>query len=195
MKQVFLTGVAAALTVSAASHLSVSEANPEAPAGANKVAQGSDESAQSQATQATTAVKVGERQTSNTDSSENAAIATIKLHQSSGRQAATIYVRNIPIVTFLGKSLNAAEAQGVKVATLDPDLGALTQASTRDMNDPVWRAATIAGKINQFNESGLDAKAIKVQWNGKRNSYLIQTKDQHLIEVSDNNTVLPGTTK
>jgi rare lipoprotein A len=63
------------------------------------------------------------------------------------------------------------------------------------MNDPVWRASTIAARLNQLSQTEFDANTIKVIWDNKRKSYLIRIKDQHLIEVADQGTVLPKSTK
>lgn len=59
-------------------------------------------------------VKVGEYQTQEAsrqaESSAEVTVATIHPHQLQGRQAATLYVRNIPVLTFLGEALDAASA-------------------------------------------------------------------------------------
>jgi rare lipoprotein A len=233
MKQILLTGLAAALTVSAVGKLSPSEAGQEQspiddpegsslaesvnlvslPKRAVEYAQVATESSKAQAqpvkvqrltsqpsAQASdiasaSAVKVGERQSSPTMTAPDPAIATIRVHQQNGRQAATIYVRNIPVVTMLGAELNAASNTGVKVASVDPDLGTLTRTSRKEINDPIWRATTIAGKLNQLSQSGLKAQNIKVVWDGKRKSYMVRANDQHLLEVNEGSTVLPKTTK
>ncbi len=250
MKQVLLTGLAAALTVTAVGKLSPSEASqeqnpvddpegssltqatkePKAPEGqvsstktAVEAVQASAEQGKAQVSQLqaqavkvqrlasppevqpeaqgsiATAVKVGERQPSVVKATPDPAIATIRVHQHNGRQAATIYVRSIPVVTMLGAELSAAKNPGVKVATVDTDLGEVTQSQTKtsqkEVSDPIWRATTIAGKLNQLSQAGLKAQNIKVVWNGKRNSYMVRANDQHLIEVSEGSTVLPKSTK
>jgi rare lipoprotein A len=187
MKRVILTGIAAALTVTTTTQLSSSEANQEAAHPSVKV--------QKVSAQPTAATKVGERRSSGAGTRLSKTIATIKVHPLAGRQASTIYVRNIPIVTFLGRQLDAAQKQGVKVATVNPEVGPLTQPTDGNKADPVWRASTIAARLNQLNPANFDAKAIKVTWNGKRQSYMIGTKAQHLLEVVGKDTVLPTTTK
>ncbi len=49
--------------------------------------------------------KVGERQSQITPLVDATAIARVYVHQMSGRSAATLYVRNIPVLTFLGDRL------------------------------------------------------------------------------------------
>lgn len=80
--------------------------------------------------QPTEAVKVGEYQ-SQEASRETDAVATIHSHQLRGRSAATLYVRNIPVLTFIGgdasatgsteaPSSSSANAE-VKVASVQAD--------------------------------------------------------------------------
>jgi rare lipoprotein A len=257
MKQILLTGLAAALTVTAVGKLSPSDASQEQspvddPEGSSLAqaakepvsftktavddAQAATQPAKTQVSQAQTvkvqrltapskaapakaqseaqrsgvasAVKIGERQSSVVKAAPDPAIATIRVHQQNGRQAATIYVRSIPVVTMLGAELSAAKNTGVKVATVDSYVGAVTnssitnssaklsaKASQKELSDPIWRATTIAGKLNQLSQAGLKAQNIKVVWNGKRNSYMVRADDQHLLEVSEGSTVLPKSTK
>jgi rare lipoprotein A len=245
MKQILLTGLAAALTVTAVGKLSPSDASQDQspiddPEGSSLVqpkkgqvsstktavsdaqavaeqgtAQVSQPQAQSvkvqtlssqpeaQAPSVASAVKIGERQSSVVKEALDPAIATIRVHQQNGRQAATIYVRSIPVVTMLGEELSAAKNTGVKVATVDADLQTITkssadtsaQAAQKEVSDPIWRATTIAGKLNQLSQSGLKAKDIKVVWDGKRKSYMVRANKQHLLEVNEGSTVLPKSTK
>jgi rare lipoprotein A len=245
MKQILLTGLAAALTVTAVGKLSPSDASQDQspiddPEGSSLVqpkkgqvsstktavsdaqavaeqgtAQVSQPQAQSvkvqtlssqpeaQAPSVASAVKIGERQSSVVKEALDPAIATIRVHQQNGRQAATIYVRSIPVVTMLGEELSAAKNTGVKVATVDADLQTITkssadtsaQAAQKEVSDPIWRATTIAGKLNQLSQAGLKAKDIKVVWDGKRKSYMVRANKQHLLEVNEGSTVLPKSTK
>jgi rare lipoprotein A len=206
MNQIILTGFAAALTVTVAGEITSSDASQEQRSAANPSASGSAQAAENatkiaQQMQAATTTKVGERQ-SDTSAAPEPAVARVIVHQKDGRQATTIYVRNIPVVTFLGAEQSAANAGGVKVATteLDPSkLAAIANASSRTVADPIWRATTVAGKLNQLAASGADTQAlansIKVVWSEKRQSYLIQASNQHLIEVTAHNTLLPNSSK
>jgi rare lipoprotein A len=198
MKQVLLTGLAAALSVSAASNVSPSEASQD-PIHSNP-----DESHQSagaagqkvsEPTQVANATKLGERQLDGAIAAPKPVIATIRTHSHSGRQATTVYVRNIPVVTFLGPELSASNPTGIKVASVDYKPGSFAQPEASSVNDPVWRATKIAAKLNQLEEAGFDAKAIKVVWSEKRQSYLIRAAGQHLVEVTSRNTLLPNANK
>jgi rare lipoprotein A len=202
MKQAILTGLATALTVTVAGEITASEASPDHqdPPSPSSDIQPNQAVAQDAAAQLVRATKVGERQS--TSGQAESGVARVLVHLKNGRQATTIYVRNIPIVTFLGAEQSAANAGGVKVATaeLDPSkLAAIANSSAKSVADPVWRATTIAAKLNQLALSGQDpqaiANSIKVIWSEKRQSYLIQANSQHLIEVTANNTLLPTSSK
>jgi rare lipoprotein A len=189
MKQVILTGLAAALTVSVAGKLSTSEANQATvPDGDPSVDTASPAEGQQSATEPS-ATKVGEQQSA--PAVEEASIATIQVHQVGGKQAATVYIKGIPVVSFLGDEKVGATGVGVKVAS-----GSLSATnSAPNFRDPQWRATAVAARINQLNQQGIDAKNIKVTWDEKRQSYLIRANGEHLVEVINKNTILPKTTK
>jgi rare lipoprotein A len=138
-------------------------------------------------------VKLGE-QSSQSVVEPNDSVAKVHSYELRGRKAATLYVRNIPVMTFLSSSKTAPE--GVKMGSqqsnadrlaaleksldssskLEPSsagrsLGsqesiaiASEQGDPSSKNDPVWRASEIAAKLNQLNRNGIDAKAITVSW-------------------------------
>jgi rare lipoprotein A len=203
MKQVILTGLAAALTVTVAGEVTSSEASPDHQQTAKLPSTSNPDQATAQntaPTQSLSATKVGERQSAAGE--REPGIARVMVHLKNGRQATTVYVRNIPIVTFLGAEQSASNPQGVKVATAELDsskLAAIANSSSKTVADPIWRATTIAGKLNQLAMSGQDTQAIansiKVVWSEKRQSYLIQASNQHLIEVTSHNTLLPNSSK
>ncbi len=74
-------------------------------------------------------------------------IAQVKPHEFAGRQAATLYLRDIPVLTFL----SSTSASQIAI-------------------DPVWRATAVATRLNQFNRDNIDANAITVAWNGTRDA-------------------------
>jgi rare lipoprotein A len=97
------------------------------------------------------------------------AIAQIETHEFDGRPAATLYVRNIPILTFLS---NAAD-------------------STTE--SPESRATSLANRLNQLARSGVDANSISVNWIADGDRYAIQVGQETLVEL-DPNTILPDIT-
>lgn len=190
-----LTGLAAALTVSVVSALSTSEANqtleveksvPEAVREQEASIDSPNEVDASEKAQDADAVKVGDSQP-NEAVSDQSAIAKIHAYEKAGRSAATLYVRNIPVVTFLGTEKSS---QTEKVATAKSE----TSQPEANQQNPVWRATTVAAKINQLERDGVDANNIKVIWDKERESYVIKTGDAHILEMSEL-TVLPKTTK
>lgn len=159
-------------------------------------------------------VKVGEQQ-SQTPSLEDS-IAKIQPHEHTGRKAATLYVRNIPVLTFIGS--RSASSNGVKMGATQTDessqiaklksssvSAAAAPSSEQRQNstqtsqlDPVTRATTIAAKLNQLYRQGVDAKSITVSWkqapDGKGDRYIIEANKTTIVAV-DADTILPDTTQ
>lgn len=164
-------------------------------------------------------VKVGEYQ-SQENSRAAVTVATIQSHLLRGRNAATLYVRNIPVLTFLGDSATGsapssapapADAQTagveVKVASVQtPTSTAVAAASTgvesampaapatsaEDSTDPVWRATATAARLNQLYRDNVNADSIKISWDKDRKQYVIRAGEAEVI-VLDADTVLPDT--
>jgi rare lipoprotein A len=91
----------------------------------------------------------------------------IHTHNLAGRQAATLYVRNIPFLTFLGG-----------------------ETTTTD-NNPTEKANAVASQINQLIANQVDANQITVAW--KKGIHIIRANGEELVAV-DSNTRLPDTT-
>lgn len=159
-----------------------------------------------------TVVKVGEQQDPNRD--QDASIAKIHSHELSGRKAATLYVKNIPVLTFVGPQRTTSNAVKIgevqtdevsKVAKLKTGSGDSAPERTpeqrehsQNLDDPVAKATAIAAKLNQLYREGVDAKSIRVSWEpAKGNSgehYAIKANKTTLVAV-DADTVLPDTKK
>lgn len=128
-------------------------------------------------------VKVGEYQ-SPTGNQADTIVARIQPHQLAGHSAATIYVRNIPVLTFLSSnpvatsstigtnkdSRSATRSAQTKVATIGNLADLNRQASVghdhdiQATNTPLWRATAVAAKINQLSLDNVDASKITVSW-------------------------------
>lgn len=155
-------------------------------------------------------IKVGEYQSPAETKASNTVIARIQPHELAGRQAATLYVRNIPVLTFLSSSptatsskVSAAEdARGVqtKVATIKlQDLSDRDSTKTNDdthaTSTPVWRATAVAAKLNQLSLNSLDASKIAVVWTGDNSKqrstlgerYSIKVNGEELVEINAEN--------
>lgn len=160
------------------------------------------------------AVKVGEEQKvgEQPPAQNQESIATIHSHEISGRKAATLYVRNIPVVTFMSQSRNSSNE--VKIGEVQSDssqaaklkYGASnSQADVRTLSrqnsptasaDPVTRASEIAAKINQLHRDGVNADKITVRWNEQKSGdrFVIEANKKTIVAV-DPETILPGSTR
>ncbi len=156
-------------------------------------------------TEPTNVVKVGEYQSST--GNKNAVIARIQPHQLAGRTAATLYVRNIPVLTFVSANPIATSSiiETTKVAT-SGNLPSNKQASVgtkfnnQATSTPVWRATAVAAKLNQLSLDNVDASKITAVWKAGdniatktlgdspkemlRERYLIKVNDQELVEIN-----------
>ncbi len=94
-------------------------------------------------------------------------ITEIHAHNLAGRQAATLYVRNIPFLTFVGEETTATD------------------------NNPTQRANAIASKINLLISNKVDANQITVSW--KKGQHIIRANGEELVAI-DASTRLPDTT-
>ncbi|NJO40482.1 MAG: septal ring lytic transglycosylase RlpA family protein [Cyanobacteria bacterium CRU_2_1] len=175
-------------------------------------------------------VKVGEYQ-SQEQAEPDTTITAIHPHEVEGRQAVTLYVRNIPVLTFVGSdsapssispspadsvestASNHSRSVDVKVAGVSDstteysteapaaqsdrdaggEAGTVNANETIDPNDPIWRATTIAARLNQLYRDNVDANSITVAWVPDRRRYVIRVGDEELVEM-DAATILPHST-
>ncbi len=146
-------------------------------------------------------VKVGEYKSPVKNRPDGTVIARIQAHKEvdSNRQAATIYIQNLPVLTFLSSNTQVAKmtksisSAQVKVATTATSKVLSKEKSLLASNSPIWRATKVAAKLNQVNLANLDANAITVSWKSKE-SYAIKIHGEELVEINTE-TVLPDTTK
>ncbi|MGJ3249734.1 MAG: septal ring lytic transglycosylase RlpA family protein [Elainellaceae cyanobacterium] len=174
-------------------------------------------------------VKVGEYQSHEDVEVVDEAIATIYSHEIDGQQAATLYVRDIPVLTFLGSdNTNASrrsadtrvaasagssqprfiEGEEPKVASTQGDSHGRSasqpshpeqgdaDASLTDADysaDPVWRATSIAARLNQLHRDNVDAESVAVRWDADRERFVISIDDNELVEINAQ-TILPDST-
>lgn len=146
------------------------------------------------------AIKVGEYQSP----IQEQAITKIQTYNlNPTRQAATLYIRNIPVLTFIGNVTDktsravVSSSKQVKVASMgklpSPDPNSLPAAS----NTPVERATKVAAKLNQLSQEGLNANEIAVRWKSNNNSsdrYAVNINGEELVEINSE-TLLADTTK
>lgn len=149
-------------------------------------------------------LKEGEYQSTEATEAEQAVIAKIQSHEIQGRQAATLYVRSIPILTFLSNNSGASsdtkmgEVLGNQNGSSGQREGKTaqnhTKASSREdankhEDDPIMRASAVAAKINQLNRNNLAADKITVSWKPKCKCYAIKANSEELVRI-DAKTVL-----
>lgn len=110
-------------------------------------------------------------------------IAKIYAHQMDGRKAVTVYVRNIPVATYLGES--SVQDQSVEVATTGvSDIPTLSKA--------MKRATDLVVTINESSAS--EAEKIGVKWDKNTKQYVIHLDNEPLISMNGN-VILPRSTK
>ncbi|MBD2605171.1 septal ring lytic transglycosylase RlpA family protein [Scytonema hofmannii FACHB-248] len=92
-------------------------------------------------------------------------VTQIHSHNLAGRQATTLYIRNIPFLTFVSEA---------------------------DISNSDERAIALATKINQLITDKVDASQITVSW--KADSYIIKVNGEELVKIDGKTTRLPDTT-
>ncbi len=158
----------------------------------------------------TEALKVGEYQ----QAEQEDVVAILEPHDLDGQPAATVYVHNIPVMTFLNvdpanesaeqsnsPALNASDTEDdVKVGEVQSDQqdGVALSAAELDLmdnfSDPVQRATAIAARLNQLHRNNVDADLITVRWDENREIFVIELDGDLLLPVDDA-TILPNTTE
>ncbi|MCY7385037.1 MAG: septal ring lytic transglycosylase RlpA family protein [Microcoleus sp. CAN_BIN18] len=210
MKEKFVGGLLAVLLVPVVG--TASSCHAQATSAVNQNSQGSKQ--QIIATQPSPqlnadrveAQKVGQYQYQARADIDRDSIAKIQPHDLGGRQAATVYVRNIPVITFLNASpetntkigktgdskADASSQLKVAGAKENPKAGNIASNSSNQEPDPVWRASSLAARLNQLARNNIDPNSITVKWE-KGDRYLIQANGEDLVNINAEN-ILPDTT-
>ncbi len=124
----------------------------------------------------------------------------VHAYEIDGRRAATLYVKDIPVLTFIGTEVgslsNSSDTVSLAASSVSGAL-AVAAAPAGDILDPdleldpVLRASTLGEKL----DSGeVNASEISVRWNEESKGYIVTLADEDLISL-DSRTVLPDTTK
>jgi rare lipoprotein A len=118
----------------------------------------------------------------------------VNAHALNNRQAATIYVSNIPVLTFIGDELSdlshTHQANLVALAQDTPDTLNLGMTGTPlglapTLSSPESRAQSTVQLLEQLTASGLDSAIITARWDAAREQYVIMAGEQELIALSD----------
>jgi rare lipoprotein A len=159
-----------------------------------------------------TVLKVGETRSQSITRSQEGAIAKIFSHKIDQHDAATVYVRGIPVLTFIGSSPivgdNVARENVVKPSvssTTSSEVIKLNSPKTTKLSaqikleldssaakDPLERATAAAALINQLSQDGLEANSISPAW--ESGNYVIKFGDRAILTFDDHLT-LPQTTR
>ena len=146
------------------------------------------------------AVKVGEYQSLTEKPTSDPVITRIFPHSVRGLQAATLYVRDIPVLTFVGSTPVSKKETKVGVIGNDENVNSDSlvatslakvasfsntgntinfnkQVSSID-NEPVQKASVIAARINELIEKNVDASKITVSWKAADNSIINNKADK-----------------
>lgn len=115
--------------------------------------------------------------------SDDSSRIIVQAHAFDNRQAATLYLHDLPVITFLGSEL----------ATLAEDKAQAPTASS-STPDPAAQAAAIGAQLEQFAVSQGDAQQISVRWEPTQEQYLVTLNGSPLVAVNSN-TILPDTTE
>ncbi|WP_017314814.1 septal ring lytic transglycosylase RlpA family protein [Mastigocladopsis repens] len=164
----------------------------------------------------TDVVKVGEYKSPAQNPASDAAVITeIHTHEVAGRQAATLYIRNIPVLTFVGnKSVASAQTKVgafanennlhvtknatnlTKVASIGTNLNINNQAKFIK-DDPVQKASIVAAKVNQLIWDKVDASKITVSWKagGESTANKAQKNDQADQQTSQGRYIIQANGK
>ena len=201
LKQKFASGFAAAVLLSGAATIPGGQlANESSEAKSNDA---------KEAVQASDSVspQAGTNLASNSDVQPGSTLApasssTILVHPHTidGRQAATLFVKNIPVLTFIGTEVNSLSNSGDSVALALSDTTASLQTDAASgagglLNaeaeaDPVLRATELG---QQLDAEGVDAADLSVRWNEETDGYIVTSAGEDLVAI-DSRTILADTT-
>jgi rare lipoprotein A len=210
MKEKFVGGLLAVLLVpvvgtASSCHAQATDALKPNSQGSKQQVIATQASPQLNATRAE-AQKVGQYQYQARADIDQDSIVKILPHDLDGRQAVTVYVRNIPVITFLNPSqetntkirstasTKADPSSQSKVAGTkeNPKAGNTASNSTNQEPDPMWRASSLAARLNQLARNNIDPNSITVKWE-KGDRYIIQANGEDLVSINAQN-ILPDTT-
>jgi len=161
---------------------------------------------------ATTPIKVGETRSQSLARGRNDAIARIHAHKLDGKNAATVYVRGIPVVTYVESEDSGTTSIANQVSNqATPNSSVTGSTTTKSKNtsksisevkatseaiasqdnpeallvspNPIERATAVAALINQFNRDGIDPSQIVPIW--RDGKYLIKIGDRTMLKFDD----------
>ncbi len=124
-------------------------------------------------------------------------IVKIHNHQVDGKPAATLYVRNLPILTSFVATTESSPATTTPAVQTVSDTAAVQQSEQLNNSTSQSQIEAIAAQIDQLHRDGVDVDGLKVVWKGDQKTgkgeYVIAI-DQQPITTIDKNTTYAKTT-
>lgn len=115
----------------------------------------------------------------------------VHAHEIDGRSAATLYVKNIPVLTFIGTEIDSlSKSEGAVSLALSAPAAVIEAGAAEGIQDPVLRASELGA---QLEATTIEADQISVRWDEETDGYIVTSADADLIAI-DSRTVLPDTT-
>jgi rare lipoprotein A len=96
-------------------------------------------------------------------------------HRLANQEAATLYFKGLPLLTFLSPPQKEANKEN-------------------SADNPLLKAERLAEKLEQLSQKEADANKIKVSWNKTTKSYSIKFQEEELVNINEK-TILPDTTE
>lgn len=112
--------------------------------------------------------------------------ASVRTFVLKDRQAAILYVRNLPLLTFFGDRLFPAQTpENAKIGG-DRKLPAADQVQPEETesNAPLSAASIVAARLNQLNQANADGRQITARWDRRQNAYLIAHNNQPIVTLN-----------
>ena len=103
---------------------------------------------------ASTPIKIGETRSQSLTRTQNDAIARIHAHQVNGKNAATVYVRGIPVVTYI-ESENTSSDSANNAATSQPKESQKSEVKSREKSSLDGQTTKIASNDGKKNSSAV----------------------------------------
>lgn len=104
--------------------------------------------------------------------------------------AATVYVRDIPVLTFLGEAFQVSSDE----VAADKSAATEVLSSTANEMAPMERAVEVATRLDRFHQSLGEPEEIRVRWETEREAFVIFLADTQLVSIDDH-AMLPDTTE
>lgn len=123
-----------------------------------------------------------------TSQTHRASVTKIYPHTLDGQAAATLYIQNIPVLTFLGEPITQETTQVSATRSATP----VVMANLSN-TEPVREAEAVAEKLSQWVRTPEEAQTIAVTWDKDLEAYIIRASD-HILVTMGKDVILPDTT-